>query len=247
MSKGIGKEFMEKTKYQYLEEPDRDKGLPQPPLEFEYNPEGVFIDLPSIEDIEVEDISLKQAIESRKTIRKYEDIPLTTEELSYLLWCTQGVKRVILNAATLRNVPSAGARHAFETYLYIRKVDGIKPGLYRYLAIEHKLMPVNLDPGVSEKFTISCRNQKFINDNAVTFVWSTSVYRMKWRYGERGYRYIHLDAGHVCQNLYLLAEAIECGACAMAAFDDDKINELLGLDGENNFVVYLASVGKKIK
>src|SRR5699024_9377226 len=122
------------------EEPDRDKGLPQPPLEVEYNPEGIFIELPSIEDIEVKDISLKQAIESRKTTRKYKDIPLTIEELSYLLWCTQGVKRVILNAATLRNVPSAGARHAFETYLYIRKVDGIKPGLYRYLAIEHKLM-----------------------------------------------------------------------------------------------------------
>lgn len=245
MTREIGREFMEKTKYQHLEESEQDKGLPQPPLEAEYDDKAVLIDLPPVDKIKVKNIDLRDVIESRKTVRKYGDTSLTIEELSYLLWCTQGVKQIVSRPATLRNVPSAGARHAFETYLYIRKVDGITSGLYRYLAIEHKLIEVNLESKVSEKLTISCENQKFIENNGVTFIWTASSYRMKWRYGERGYRYIHLDAGHVCQNLYLSAETVDCGVCAMAAFDDDKINDLLGLDGENDFVVYIASLGKK--
>jgi SagB-type dehydrogenase family enzyme len=68
---------------------------------------------------------------------------------------------------------------------------------------------------------------------------------MTYRYGERGYRYLHLDAGHVCQNLYLAAEAIGCGACAIAAFEDDEVNRVLGLDGESRFAIYLGAVGKK--
>jgi SagB-type dehydrogenase family enzyme len=68
---------------------------------------------------------------------------------------------------------------------------------------------------------------------------------MKWRYSERSFRYFFLDAGHVCQNLYLAAESIGLGACAVGAFDDDEINSLLGLDGEEQFVVYAGAAGKK--
>lgn len=245
MNKNIGKEFMEKTKYQYLEETDQNKGLPQPPLELEYDTDAVLIELPLIENIKVKEIDLREAIEGRKSLRKYADKPLTLEELSYLLWCTQGVKRVISRPATIRNVPSAGSRHSFETYLLINKVKGLRPGLYRYLAIDHKLMEVNMEPDIKEKITHSCLNQIFVKNSGVTFIWSTDIYRMKWRYGERGYRYIHLDAGHVCQNLYLAAESIDSGVCAIGAFDDDEINNLLGLDGDEQFVVYVATVGKK--
>ena len=66
-----------------------------------------------------------------------------------------------------------------------------------------------------------------------------------WRYGEKGYRYIFLDAGHVGQNLYLSAEGIDCGACVIGACDDDAVNELLGIDGKEQFAIYLAVVGKK--
>ena len=68
---------------------------------------------------------------------------------------------------------------------------------------------------------------------------------MSWRYGQRGYRYLHLDAGHACQNLYLAAEAIGCGACAIAAFSDEAVDELLGLDGQSRFTIYLAAVGRR--
>ena len=246
MSKGIGKEFMEKTKYKYLEESDQDKGLPQPPLELGYEANSVLIDLPPVENINIKSIDLRKVIESRKSLRKYSKTALNIEELSYLLWSTQGVKQVVSRPATIRTVPSAGARHAIETYLLINKVDGIKPGLYRYIALSHKLMEVNLDPEIDEKISNSCLRQDFIKNSAVTFIWTADVYRMKWRYGERGYRYLHLDAGHICQNLYLSAEAIDSGVCAIAAFDDDEINGLIGLDGENQFVLYVATLGKTI-
>lgn len=246
VDKTIGQEFMEKTKYQYLEESDQQKGLPQPSLELEYAKDGTLIDLPKAEDIEVKPLDLREAIESRKSLRKYADKPLTIEELSYLLWCTQGVKTITSRPSTLRNVPSAGARHSFETYLLINMVDGMKPGLYRYLAIEHKLLEINTEHDIANKMSKSCLDQIFVKNSAVTFMWTTIIYRMKWRYGERGYRYIHLDAGHVCQNLYLAAQSIDCGVCAIAAFDDDEINNLLGLDGEEQFVVYIGTVGKRI-
>lgn len=85
-----------------------------------------------------------------------------------------------------------------------------------------------------------------VKNSAVTFFWAAVTYRMGWRYGERGYRYLFLDAGHVCQNLYLAAEAVGCGVCAIAAFEDDTLNQLLGLDGVEQFAVYVATAGRKI-
>ena len=88
-------------------------------------------------------------------------------------------------------------------------------------------------------------NQPQLENCAAAFIWVAVVERMFWRYVERGYRYLHLDAGHVCQNLALGAEQIGSGICPIAAFDDVKLNSALGLDGEDMFVTYLATVGKK--
>ena len=241
----IGKEFMEKTKYHYLAQSDQMKGLPQPPLELEYDKTKTFIDLPKPQEIEVSNISLREAIENRRSIRRYSQKPLTMDELSYLLWCTQGVKEVAQGHATFRTVPSAGARHAFETYLLLNNVEDLQPGIYRFLAIEHKLLEVNTGSDVADRAVEGCLGQRFVKTSAVTFIWTAVAYRMKWRYGERGYRYMHLDVGHVCQNLYLSAASIDCGVCAIAAFSDDDMNRLLHLDGENQFVIYIATVGKK--
>lgn len=247
MTKGIGKEFMEKTKYKYAEESDQQKGLPQPPLELEWDENAVLIELPSTDKLEVTSMDLRKAIEARKSLRKYADIALSLDELSYLLWCTQGVKQVVSRPSTLRTVPSAGARHAFETFLLINNVEGLKPGLYRYIAISHKLMEISTEAEIAQKVSDACNEQEFIKNSAVTFIWTAIVDRMKWRYGERGYRYLHLDAGHVCQNLYLTAESIDSGVCAIGAYNDDEINKLLGLDGESQFVIYAATVGKRIQ
>jgi SagB-type dehydrogenase family enzyme len=142
-------------------------------------------------------------------------------------------------------VPSAGARHAFETYLLINNVTSVPNGIYRFLAIGHKLVEINLQPSIADRVVEGCLGQDFILKSAVTFIWTADTYRMKWRYGDRGYRYLHLDAGHVCQNLYLGAGSLDCGVCAIAAFSDDYMNDLLELDGVEQFVIYIATVGKK--
>jgi SagB-type dehydrogenase family enzyme len=244
-ARGIGAEFMEKTLYKYLANSDQSQKLPQPPLQKPYDDDAELIDLPDPKAIEIEEYDLRKAIEERKSVRQYADEPLRLEELSYLLWTTQGVKEVYKGKVTFRTVPSAGARHAFETYLLVNNVDGLEAGLYRFLAVEHKLMPMDANSDISEKLTDACWNQKMVSTSAVTFFWTAVPYRMKWRYQERSYRYLHLDAGHVCQNLYLAAESINCGVCAIAAYIDELVNPLLDVDGETEFCIYIATVGKK--
>ena len=246
MSQGIGHEFMAKTRYGNLEPSPQQQQLPQPPLEAFYDGTETIIDLPMPEDIPAINIDFMAAVELRTSVRDYQSAPISLLELSFLLWCTQGVKQVLGgDKATLRTVPSAGARHAFETYLLINHVEGLKPGLYRFLALEHKLVEVNTTPAISQEISKACLGQKFILTSAVTFLWAADMARMTWRYGERGYRYIHLDAGHICQNLYLSAQVIGCGACAIAAFDDEQLNGVVGIDGEKQFVVYVGTVGKR--
>ena len=245
MAKGIGSEFIEKTKYQCLGESDQSQGLPQPPLEVCCDPKARVIDLPPPRAVQVREVNLREAIDSRESVREYSKAPLSLDELSYLLWATQGVKRVIPRSATLRTVPSAGARHAFETFLLANNVQGLQPGLYRFLASSHKLAEVDLSGGLAERITEGCLGQSYVRASAVTFIWTAVPYRMNWRYGERGYRYLLLDAGHVCQNLYLAADAIDSGVCAIAAYNDDEINSTLGIDGLEQFSIYIATVGKK--
>lgn len=243
MSKTIGQEFMEKTKYQYLGESDQDKGLPQPPLAWEAQGEEV-IALPSPESIEVPPLDITAAFAQRKTWRKYVDEPMSLSELAYLLWQTQGVRKITNRPATMRTVPSAGARHPFETFLLVNRVQGLRPGLYRYLALEHKLAVMNLDAHISQRIEADCGEQPYVSNSAVTFIWVADIYRSVYRYQDRAYRYVLLDAGHVCQNLYLAVTPIGCGCCAIGAFDDDRINNTLGLNGVDQFVVYAATVGK---
>lgn len=245
MSEEIGKEFMKKTQYKFMEPSAQSTGLPQPPLELDYDHSKQVFDLPKPEELVISDMTVREAIEARKSIRKYSDHSLTPTELSWLLWCTQGVKEVMESRATLRTVPSAGARHAFETYLLVNRVDRLQQGLYRFIAIDHKLVPLNLEETIADKITKAALDQSQVRKCGVTFLLVAVVERMKWRYGVRGYRYLHLDAGHVGQNLYLAAESIGCGVCAIAAFEDEELNKILDLDGEEQFVIYLLTVGKK--
>jgi SagB-type dehydrogenase family enzyme len=243
--KGQGKEFMEKTRYSYLETSDQQKGLPQPPLELPAQTGKAVIELPSPDITPTVKIDVREAINRRASVRSFSENPITLSELSYILWSTQGVKNILDDTRTLRTVPSAGARHCFETYILVNRVESLKPGLYRYLAIEHKLQEVNLSENIPEKVIRACLNQRFILGSAATFIWTVDVYRMMWRYGERGYRYMHFDAGHVCQNLYLSAETIGCGVCAIAAFQDEDLNDVLSLDGVERFAIYVGVLGKK--
>ena len=241
----IGQDFMDKTKYQNMQPSAQEQGEAQPPLELSYD-DSELISLPDAATLKLPSLDFLALINGRRSVRTYKEESLSQEELSYLLWCTQGVEKVGRSGrATLRTVPSAGARHAFETSVLINRVEGIPSGLYRYIATRHSLVPHRVEDGIAEELTAACLGQGMVQTSAVTFFWWADMPRMAYRYGERGYRYIHLDAGHICQNLYLAAESIHCGACAIAAFDDDSLNTTLQLDGKEHFVVYICPVGKK--
>jgi len=242
-----GKDFLLKTQYPFLEPSGETLHLPQPPLELPIPTGASVTALPSPASFKIPPIELRIAVEGRRSLRQYAHTSLTLEELAYLLWMSQGVKKVTPRPATFRTVPSAGARHAFESYLLANRVEGLAPGLYRYAAIEHSLVEMDLSPDVCERLTEACHSQNQVRTSAVTFAWVAVTARMYYRYVERGYRYLFLDAGHVCQNLCLAAEAIGCGACAIAAYDDNDTNRVLGLDGDELFCIYLASLGKKPK
>ncbi len=248
MFKGNGYTFVEETKYPNLSESDQGKDLPQPPYEIPLEDGKPLIDLPDPESIDTGSYDLRKAIEERRSVRRYQEEDfLSLEELAYLLWLTQGVKKVNeKRKVTLRTVPSAGCRHPFETYLSINRVEGLEPGLYRYVATQHKLAALDLRGDFNEELAEACLGQRQVRTSAVTFIWAAVPYRTVWRYAERSYRYLYLDAGHVCQNLHLAAESINCGICAIGAYDDDAVDQLVNLTPPEMFVIYMGSLGRKV-
>jgi SagB-type dehydrogenase family enzyme len=222
---------------------DQKLGLPNPPLQKPYPPESTLIDLISPGDFTIGSMSLIETIRIRQSCRKYLPDPLSIEELSFLLWATQGVKKIIMDGyATRRTVPSGGSRHPFETYLAIQRVGSLAPGLYRYLAIEHKLLLLKEDPAIGSKISDACAD--FALGSAVTFIWTAIPYRTEWRYGPLSAKLIAQDSGHVCQSLYLACTAIHVGTCAVGAYSQIKMDALLGVDGVDEFTIYCAPVGK---
>ena len=232
-------------------ESDQQAGIVQPPLvKAAYGTKTISL-TQNFEAI-IQNNNFLELLNKRTSKRKYEEAPLTKDELSFLLWATQGVKKVIgkERKATLRTVPSAGARHPFETYLFINRVEGIEAGVYHYLALEHKLELIGTIENQVDRLTEAYCGQLFFADAPVAFVWTVTPYRCEWRYTTKAQKYSLIDVGHVCQNLYLACEAIGCGACAIGAYEQGLADELLQLDtapsyeNENEFVVYAASVGK---
>jgi SagB-type dehydrogenase family enzyme len=244
MSDTVGERFQLETAISRLGVSDQKRGVPMPPLELRLL-DGQEIELPAVGP-NWGKTPLGSAIRSRRSVREYAALPLSQNELASLLWATQGVARVWENVVTFRSVPSAGARHAFETLLVVHRVEGLSPGLYQYLAHGHRLLAASSFSVTANELAAACLGQKMIETAAITLAWVAVRDRMAWRYGERGYRYIYLDAGHVCQNLYLACEAMGAGACAIGAYDDAAVNELFHLDGVGQFVAYLASVGKRV-
>lgn len=238
-------DLLKQTQSRLKGQTPQDLGLPQPPLELPLPPGVRLIPLPPPDALSIPEIGLRQAIEQRRSVRKYNAAPLTLQELSYLLFLSQGVKEITKRPATRRTVPSAGSRHAFETYLLINRVEGVEPGLYRFAASQHALLHLEASEMIRDEITHACWDQDQVPQSAVTFLWAAVSERMFWRYTDRGFRYLFLDAGHVCQNLSLAAQAIGCGVCPIGGFRDDLLNAALHLDGERMFVIYLASVGKQ--
>lgn len=226
-----------------LYESDQEKHVAQPPLTKPAS-SGRVILLNREFDGVIKEADYLTLLQERKSCRIFKEESLTLEQLSFLLWSTQGVKAIRgNNYATVRPVPSAGARHAFETYLAVFKVEGLENGIYHYLPMEHAIEFLSAPEDLEQTVTASLCEQKWAGRSAAVFFYSAVPYRSEWRYGVEAHKLMLLDAGHVVQNLYLSCHAIGCGTCAIAAFDQVKADALLGLDGDDEFVVYASPVG----
>ena len=235
---------------------DQQQGLPRPDIQKSIPPDALLIDLVPPDQFTIGQTSVIEVIRDRISHRNFTNEALTLEELSFLLWATQGVRdKVTEDGITyvMRTLPSGGNRHPLETYLSINNVAGIEAGLYRYLPIDHQLVQEKVDPTLAEQVKQGSLNQNsatdqepyyFIKEAAVVFIWTAIPYRSEWRYHKAAAKLIALDAGHICQNLYTAAGAIGCGTCSVGAFDQEKMNALVEVDGEEEFVIYMAPVGK---
>jgi SagB-type dehydrogenase family enzyme len=168
------------------------------------------------------DISVEQALLERRSIREYSDEPLNLQEISQLLWAAQG----ITSPYGFRTAPSAGGTYPIELYLVVNDVEGLSQGVYRYLPGEHKIISV-LEGDMRLAVYNAALEQDWVKEAAVNIVIAAIYERTTDRYGERGIRYVHMEAGHVSQNIYLQAAALNLGTVAIGAFHDDLIKECL--------------------
>ena len=230
---------------------DKMKGIPQPPINKNYDNSEKLISLPLIDKNIVSKKNIFECIESRRSTRFFSEEAISIEELSYLLWATQGNVGKNSIGLTLKTVPCSGATHSFETYLFIMNVETIKSGIYRYVPDGHKLLFMFSLDKIENKVDEITLEQPFVANfakkSAVLFAWSTIPYRSEWKFDITAHKKILIDIGHVCQNLYLASESINSGTCAIGIYDQKKIDNILNLDGEEEFIIYLAAVGKKIK
>jgi SagB-type dehydrogenase family enzyme len=191
---------------------------------------------------EEDGISLWDALARRRSMRDFSRTPLACLDLARLLWATQGVTRRE-GAYLLRTAPSAGALYPVETYAVISRVEGLSPGVY-HLDIAGWSLELIREGDFGQALAAAGLHQDMLAAAAAVLVWTAVIARSAWKYGQRAYRYIYLDAGHIAQNLYLAAEALGLGCCAVGAFFDSEVNDVIGVDGKEEFVIYMAAVGR---
>jgi SagB-type dehydrogenase family enzyme len=232
------------TRWQQMATPQR-RGEPPPPLEKPAEEGAALIALVPPGELTVGNLPVIEAIRGRRSRRTYTEQALTLEEVSFLLWAAAGLHKIVGEGrASLRSAPSAGARHPFETYLLINRVEGIEPGtLARYLPLTHRLCVLKTDSTLAAEMDAACFGQ-YVAASAATFIWTTIPARTEWRYDLLSHRVILMDVGHACQNLYLACEAIAAGTCAVGAYDQERLDSLLGVDSVDEFAIYLAPVGR---
>jgi len=180
----------------------------------------------------------------RTSIREYGQGELTMAEVSQLLWASQGITRE-RGEWQFRTAPSAGGLYPIETYLTANRVEGLAGGLYHYEVRTHRLAFLREDPLIGMALTRAAMGQTMCQRAAIALIWTAVVARSARKYGERAYRYIYMDAGHVAENVYLAAAAMDLACCVIGAFFDDEVNAVLELDGHEELSIYMATLGRK--
>ena len=204
-----------------------------------YDKPLALIDLPAPE--RAGGAALWLTIARRRSLRDYTVKRLLPKELSQLLWASQGITSAEGHA--LRAAPSAGALYPIETYLVVNNVEDLKAGVYHYRVAGHKLEWIR-DGAFGAQLAEAALGQEMCASAPVVFVWTAIIERSRWKYKQRAYRYIYLDAGHIAAHVSLAAVAQGLGTCQIAAFLDEEVDAIIQVDGREEFTVYLTSIGR---
>ena len=185
------------------------------------------------------DVSLEQSLLQRRSTRSYTGEPLTLQEVSQLLWAAQG----ITDDRGFRTAPSAGGLYPLEVYVVAGDVKNLAPGVYKYGADSHELIPITAGDRRSE-LADAALGQAWVKEGAIVIVFTAVYERTTGKYGERGIKYVHIELGHAAQNLCLQATAMGLGVVTVGAFHDEQVVELLNLSGDEQ-PLYIIPVGRK--
>jgi len=239
VSEGVGDRFQQETKYRpgkpfgsgpdWAARPEAHKAYPQC--------KSIGLPPPRAE----KEASLDAVLRARRSVRDYSSKPITLDHLSYLLWASDGVEREE-HGCQFRTAPSAGALYPIETYLVVNRVEGLDSGVYHYALREHVLEAIR-QGDFAAQIGQAALGQEMCSQAPVVFVWTAVFQRCRWKYGQRAYRYTYLDAGHIAENLALAAVSLGLGTCQIGALLDDEVNRIIEVDGVEESVLYMTTVG----
>ena len=239
MGKNVGDDFQTETKYIRTKSLGGNLDWANKPEIYKSYPSSKTIQLPK--QFQETTISFAEALQKRKSIRSFSTQPLSKHELAYLLWASTGIQRTE-HGYEFRTSPSAGALYPIETYIAANNVEDLASGLYHYKIKDHLLEEIKLG-NFGAILAHAALDQEMCADASVVFIWTAVFRRSKWKYSQRAYRYIYLDAGHIAQNLALAVVSITCGSCHVGAFFDDELNSIVGIDGTEESTICLSVIG----
>jgi SagB-type dehydrogenase family enzyme len=237
--KTVGDDFQKETKY------SRDKRLGgnldwvNKPETYKTYPSGKTIQLP--DTLQEATMDFAEVLRRRKSIRAFSNQPLSLDDLGFLLWASTGIQRVE-HGYEFRTAPSAGALYPIETYVAANNIEDVDSGIYHYNIKNHLLEEIKAG-NFGDAIAHAALDQKMCATASVIFIWTAIFERSKWKYNQRAYRYIYLDAGHIAENLALAAASITCGSCQVGAFFDEEINSIVGVDGAEESTICLSVIG----
>jgi SagB-type dehydrogenase family enzyme len=236
---GTGDKFQQETKYDPGKMPGHSLDWAAKPDLYKEYPQAEKIELPAFEPGKA--MSLDKTLRQRKSIRDYQHRPASMGQLAYLLWASTGIQRVE-DSYEFRTAPSAGALYPIETYVVVNNVKTLEPGVYHYAIKSHQLELLQ-QRDLRRQIADAALGQGMCATAAAVFIWTAVFERCKWKYGQRAYRYIYLDAGHIAENFALAAVSLNLGTCEIGALYDDHINAIIGVDGTEESTICMATIG----
>ncbi len=235
-----GEEFQEQSKYSREKLKGRRLDWAKKTGVYKHYPP----DLPRFalpEPVAGEEVSLFRLLAARRSVRSYEKRPLSSPLISSLLWASQGIS-LVTPGHHYRTAPSAGGLYPIETYLANNRGGELPQGIFHYEVSSHRLALLK-EGKFGPALAGAALEQSMVENAPIVLIWSALVERSRWKYDQRAYRYIYLDAGHIAQNVALAAVSLGLGSCQIGAFFDDEVNSILGLDGKEETVIYMSVAG----